>query len=44
MMNRRNDFFFLSEIKFRNKLVESIADWLMASSSQNIELNKSLLR
>nr|CAB3264303.1 neurofibromin [Phallusia mammillata] len=44
MMNRKSDFFFLSEIKFRNKLVEHLADWVMASSNQVLDVDNDLLR
>ncbi|XP_076800619.1 neurofibromin-like isoform X2 [Clavelina lepadiformis] len=43
MMNRKNDLFFLSEIQFRNKLVEHLTDWMM-TSSQTVSLHKSDFR
>lgn len=29
MMARKSDFFFLSDIKFRNRLLELVTDWMM---------------
>nr|XP_023020941.1 neurofibromin isoform X3 [Leptinotarsa decemlineata] len=34
MMNRRDDLSFRQEMKFRNKLVEYLSDWVMGSSHQ----------
>lgn len=47
MMGKRKDLFFLSEIKFRNKLVEYLTYWIMASSSESHSIpddEKMLLR
>ncbi|CAH1153410.1 unnamed protein product [Phaedon cochleariae] len=34
MMNRRDDLAFRQEMKFRNKLVEYLSDWVMGTSHQ----------
>ena len=34
MMNRRDDLSFRQEMKFRNKLVEYLTDWVMGNSHQ----------
>ncbi|XP_072402893.1 neurofibromin isoform X3 [Diabrotica undecimpunctata] len=34
MMNRRDDLAFRQEMKFRNKLVEYLSDWIMGNSHQ----------
>ncbi|KAK2173204.1 hypothetical protein NP493_892g01057 [Ridgeia piscesae] len=34
MMNRRDDLTFRKEMKFRNKLVEYLTDWIMGNSHQ----------
>ncbi|KAG5866704.1 hypothetical protein JTB14_013865 [Gonioctena quinquepunctata] len=34
MMNRRDDLSFRQEMKFRNKLVEYLSDWVMGTSHQ----------
>ena len=34
MMKRRDDLSFRQEIKFRNKLVEYLTDWIMGNSHQ----------
>ncbi|KAK2156732.1 hypothetical protein LSH36_206g01021 [Paralvinella palmiformis] len=34
MMNRRDDLTFRQEMKFRNKLVEYLTDWIMGNSHQ----------
>lgn len=33
-MNRRDDLAFRQEMKFRNKLVEYLTDWVMGTSHQ----------
>ena len=42
-MKRKNDLFFLSEIQFRNKLVEHLTEWIMASANQDVTLDRRLL-
>nr|XP_039272479.1 neurofibromin-like [Styela clava] len=37
MMRQKNNLFFLSEIKFRNRLVEYVTDWIMDSSNHCAE-------
>nr|XP_002121778.4 neurofibromin [Ciona intestinalis] len=44
VMERKDDLFFLFEIKFRNKLVEHVTDWLMCSSIQTVDIDKHVLR
>lgn len=34
MMTRRDDLTFRQEMKFRNKLVEYLSDWIMGNSHQ----------
>jgi neurofibromin 1 len=34
MMQRRDDLTFRQEMKFRNKLVEYLTDWIMGNSHQ----------
>lgn len=34
MMKRRDDLAFRQEMKFRNKLVEYLTDWVMGTSHQ----------
>uniref|UniRef100_H2ZAB4 Neurofibromin n=1 Tax=Ciona savignyi TaxID=51511 RepID=H2ZAB4_CIOSA len=44
VMERKYDLFFLYEIKFRNKLVEHITDWLMASTIHTVDIDQIVLR
>lgn len=39
MMNRRDDLAFRQEMKFRNKLVEYLTDWVMGTSHQIQQAN-----
>lgn len=39
MMKRRDDLAFRQEMKFRNKLVEYLTDWVMGTSHQIAPLN-----
>ena len=39
MMKRRDDLSFRQEIKFRNKLVEYLTDWIMGNSHQFNQVN-----
>lgn len=44
MMNRRDDLTFRQEMKFRNKLVEYLTDWIMGNSHQlNVQGDVSLV-
>lgn len=36
MMKRRDDLAFRQEMKFRNKLVEYLTDWVMGTSQHQI--------
>ena len=44
IMKRKNDLFFLSEIDFRNQLVEHLANWIMASTNQQVMADRTMLR
>lgn len=37
MMKRRDDLSFRQEMKFRNKMVEYLTDWVMGSSHQMVQ-------
>ncbi len=44
MMNRRDDLTFRQEMKFRNKLVEYLTDWIMGNPHQlNVQGDVSLV-
>lgn len=44
MMHRRDDLTFRQEMKFRNKLVEYLTDWIMGNSHQvNIQGDISVM-
>jgi hypothetical protein len=44
MMKRRDDLSFRQEIKFRNKLVEYLTDWIMGNSHQfnQVKINQRI--
>ncbi len=44
MMNRRDDLTFRQEMKFRNKLVEYLTDWIMGNPHQlNVQGDVSMV-
>ena len=38
LMSHRDEVLFYQEIKFRNKLVEYLSDWVALASSDEVEL------